>query len=176
MRIGTVLAVSLLLATGACSDPAGPDNPRVEIRTDLTSYGPGEEGVLTFTNRQRSPVWVNMGLCLTLIEERIDGEWRDVGTFGLLTDGSTACALGNTTVHPDQSLSRSLGAPGPHLDFPPPGNEVVRTPSVADHGGHPGASGGPIRESPGAARAAPGVTPPSPDQPSCPDETISKPS
>jgi hypothetical protein len=106
MRIGTVIAVSLLLVTGACSDPAGPDNPRVEIRTDLTSYDLGEEGVLTFTNRQGSPVWVNIGLCLTLIEERIDGEWRDVGTFGLLTDGSTGCAGGNTTVQPAQSLSR----------------------------------------------------------------------
>jgi hypothetical protein len=70
-----------------CGSLTGPDDPRVELRTDREVYAVGEPGTLTVVNRQWATIEIlhsGPGLCGIPGVERWEGEdWVEVGWSGI---------------------------------------------------------------------------------------------
>ena len=94
--------LGLLLAVG-CSDVLGPDNPRVDFRTDREAYTLGQEGVLSLTNRHIGRLTHGRSLCPMLLERRAEGGWEEV-----LPPGEQVCVAVVMYLNPGETYTVSF--------------------------------------------------------------------
>ena len=94
--------LGLLLVVG-CGDGLGPDNPRVDFRTDREAYTLGQEGVLSLTNRHVGRLSHGRSLCPVLIERRAEGGWEEV-----LGTGEQVCVAVLMYLNPGETYTVSF--------------------------------------------------------------------
>lgn len=80
MKRPTLAMGCLILLLGACSGPTGVEGFRAELRTDRSSYAPGEEGVLTLRNTGDVDLFTGSFPCVAFVEQE-GGRWETSGQW-----------------------------------------------------------------------------------------------
>lgn len=109
MKKALVLAAWGAGAALGCGKLLAPENPRVEVRTELLEYAAGDRAELTVHNRHHESILLTTLLCGSTIERRVGGGWEVVGSLGNPDphDGSASstCLMGLVELLPGGTYS-----------------------------------------------------------------------